>query len=402
MKRKQLTLFDADRITFDESVELTVQSMNLYGHLYDHWVFAWSGGKDSTTLVTLIISLIESGQIQEPKSITVLYADTRLEFLPLYASSLQIMNQLKQRGIEVKVVLPEIDKRFMVYMLGRGVPPPNNMTLRWCTRQIKIDPMTKEIEKLFKQHGKKMLLLTGVRQGESAIRDGRIKMSCSKDGTECGQGWYQTMKNDEMCAKLAPLLHWRVCGIWDWLKIFAPMKKYGAWHTEILADAYGGEEAEEINARTGCIGCPLASKDTALDTTLQLFPKEWGYLFPLKKLRSLYEFLREPENRLRKHFLQLKKDGSPQKNQNRMGPLTMKAREFGLETVMRIQDEINQEAEKLKRPKIDLINIYEHSRIRQLWKENTWPNGWTGEESRADLPFDQIQLGKYKQLEIHE
>jgi DNA sulfur modification protein DndC len=36
----------------------------------------------------------------------------------------------------------------------------------------------------------------------------------------------------------------------------------------MIADAYGGDEAEEINARTGCTGCPLASEDKALDTIL--------------------------------------------------------------------------------------------------------------------------------------
>jgi DNA sulfur modification protein DndC len=38
-----------------------------------------------------------------------------------------------------------LDKRFLVYILGRGVPPPNNNTLRWCTRQIKVDPMAAEL-----------------------------------------------------------------------------------------------------------------------------------------------------------------------------------------------------------------------------------------------------------------
>ena len=36
-----------------------------------------------------------------------------------------------------------------------------------------------------------ILMITGVREGESIIRDRRIGMSCSKDGAECGQGWYQ-------------------------------------------------------------------------------------------------------------------------------------------------------------------------------------------------------------------
>jgi hypothetical protein len=34
-------------------------------------------------------------------------------------------------------------------------------------------------------------MLTGVRIGESAARDQRIALSCTKDGGECGQGWFQ-------------------------------------------------------------------------------------------------------------------------------------------------------------------------------------------------------------------
>src|SRR5690606_19807180 len=124
------------------------------------------------------------------------------------------------------------------------------------TRQIKIDPMKAAVNEYLKDKGD-VLMLTGVRIGESAIRDQRINLSCSKDGGECGQGWYQVTLQSKNCATLAPILHWRVCNVWDWLKIFAPMQKYGGWNTQLLADAYGGDEAEEINARTGCIGCPL-------------------------------------------------------------------------------------------------------------------------------------------------
>jgi DNA sulfur modification protein DndC len=36
----------------------------------------------------------------------------------------------------------------------------------------------------------------------------------------------------------------------------------------MIADAYGGDEAEEINARTACIGCALSQEDKALDSVL--------------------------------------------------------------------------------------------------------------------------------------
>ena len=36
---------------------------------------------------------------------------------------------------------------------------------------------------------------------------------------------------------LAPLLHWRVCHVWEWLKHWAPTAAYGDWSTAMIADA---------------------------------------------------------------------------------------------------------------------------------------------------------------------
>src|SRR5690606_38639054 len=96
--------------------------------------------------------------------------------------------------------------------------------------------------------------------------DERIAVSCSLNGAECGQGWYQHRLR---VPTLAPILHWRVCQVWDWLRIYAPRSGIG-WETQIVADAYGGDDAIEQNARTGCIGCPLASRETALETIVAM------------------------------------------------------------------------------------------------------------------------------------
>lgn len=385
MKEQQLNMFSAMRSTFQEQQHMTVQSMLAYGQMYSHWVFAWSGGKDSSATLTFILYLIESGQIQAPKKITVLLADTRLELLPLWASAMLIVDKLIERNIDVEIVMAPIEDRFFVYMFGRGVPPPSN-TFRWCTPKLKIDPMMKRLDELFDSNNReKFLLITGVRQGESAARDGRIAMSCGKDGAECGQGWYQLTAPDAICDKLAPLLHWRVCSVWDWLKIYAPMPKYGGWPTTQIADSYGGDEAEEKNARTGCAGCNLASKDISLMLTIQ--NPYWAYLKPLLRLREIYAELKMPARRLRKTKVQYKKDGDLAKNQNRMGPLTFEARLWGLQQVKLIEQEINTVAVIEGKPTISLINAEEEAYILKLIEDNTWPEGWDGTEKRADEEY---------------
>ena len=41
-----------------------------------------------------------------------LYADTRMEMPPLQLSAMGVLDELRERGIKARVVLPEIDKRF--------------------------------------------------------------------------------------------------------------------------------------------------------------------------------------------------------------------------------------------------------------------------------------------------
>lgn len=388
------TLFaGSTKLAYDEAMQMTLVSMRAYGPQHDHWAIAFSGGKDSTATLTVIMHLLETGQLEPPKSLTVFYADTRQELPPLAIAAERLLDQVRLRGVRVEVVCAPLDKRFMVYILGRGVPPPNNNTLRWCTRQIKVDPMTDALASRIAELDGEILMITGVRQGESAIRDQRIVMSCSKDGAECGQGWYQQVLPNAKgvrgrIATLAPLLHWRVCNVWDWNRIYAPQTSYGGWASAAVADAYGGEEAEEVNARTGCTGCPLTEKDLALDTIIAT--DSWEYLAPLKGLKALWRELRLPEHRLRKAGAERLKDGSIAANPQRMGPLTFAAREMALDRVLSIQQACNEAARSSNRPTIDLLNREEEDRIRELIAARTWPNGWDGDEPSATDWLDTV------------
>ena len=159
---RQGNLFEGGRLQMDESIDLTVLSLLTHAAGFEHWAFAWSGGKDSSLLLTLAIWLILSGRVRAPKSLTVLYADTRLELLPLWLSAQTIREELDEKApelaalgcsLDVRTVVAPMDKRFLVYILGRGVPPPNNATLRWCTRQIKVDPMRAELSRVMDRVG---------------------------------------------------------------------------------------------------------------------------------------------------------------------------------------------------------------------------------------------------------
>ena len=368
--RKQLSLFDGARMTLSQAVDLSLESLRTYGEWYDHWAIAYSGGKDSSATVTFIVWALKTGRVPAPKSLTILYADTRMELPPLQWTAMKMLETLRADGFKTRVVLPAIDERFLVYMLGYGVPPPSN-TFRWCTAQIKVEPMLAALNDLPAQHGK-LLMLTGVRQGESAARDRRIAVSCSVNGGECGQGWFQVSTPESVADTLAPLLHWRVCHVYDWL-YYDPYAH--GYDVAGIADVYG-----EAEVRTGCVGCPLASRDNALERVIQR--QRWAYLSPLLELKPLWRELKKAQWRKRKVNPERRQDGQYSRNVQRMGPLTMEGRAYGLDRVLDIQ----------VRAMVNMIDADEVARIREMWALDMWPRKWAASDANADAIIPALRL----------
>jgi len=364
------SLFEADRLALPDAIDLSVASLTAYGERYRHWAIAYSGGKDSTATLAFVLWALDSGRVTPPESLTVLYADTRMELPPLQQAALRILDQVRSAGYRAEVVWPAMDDRFYVYMLGRGVPPPKNR-FRWCTPQLKIEPMHAALAELRQQFGGKLLMLTGVRLGESAARDQRIAVSCSKDSGECGQGWFQVATPESIADTLAPLLHWRLCHVFDWL--YFEQDRHGLDTTGIAA-VYG-----EDDIRTGCVGCNLASRDNALERLLR--QDQWQHLRPLLELKPLYAELTKARWRKRKLEPELRQDGQWSANPQRMGPLTMAGRAYGLERVLDIQ----------RRARVDLVSTEEEERIKELWRLDTWPNKWTASDIDASVPVDALR-----------
>jgi DNA sulfur modification protein DndC len=347
---RNLSLFEADRLTLDDAIELSVASLNAYSARYAHWAVAYSGGKDSTALLAFVTWALRTGRVTPPQSLTVLYADTRLELPPLQSAALRILDMVRAAGHAAQVVQPAMDDRFYVYMLGRGVPPPKNR-FRWCTPQLKIEPMHNALATIRQRTGAKLLMLTGVRLGESAARDQRIAVSCSKDSGECGQGWFQVATPESIADTLAPLLHWRLCHVFDWL--YFEDERHGL-DTSGVAAVYG-----EDDVRTGCVGCNLASRDNALERLIRL--PAWAHLAPLLELKPLYAELTLAKHRKRKAAPELRQDKQYSHNMQRLSPLTMKARAYSLKRVLDIQ----------QRAQVDLVNAEEKARIHKLITLNT-------------------------------
>lgn len=337
-----------------EAIEISVASLNAYGEKYPHWAVTYSGGKDSSALLSFVIWAIENGAVAPPETLTVLYADTLMELPPLTQTAERVLQAVAQRGYTVKKVVPRWTRRFWVNILGRGVIPPKN-AMRWCTRMLKKEPMDRALSDTWERHGQdSVLILTGVRLGESDARDQRITTSCSSTDGECGQGWFQQNRH-----ALAPLLHWRVCWVWKFL--------YGELNP--IPETLGIEPVYKVDdvfdIRTGCISCNLVDTDWALKTLVRI--PQYAHLAPLAKLKGIYEEMYSSKWRVR-YQPQQRADGSySARRAHGLGALTMEAREYFLERV----EDVEQEAG------YTLIEEREKHLIRRMWQWGFWPKSAT-------------------------
>lgn len=403
MKRvnaRQLDFLAAPRMDMRTAINLSLDSLRRYLALHRHLVVMFSGGKDSTAALTFTLWAIFSGRVPAPESVTVILADTRLELPPLMLSALRLLEEAKERGeeagvrVETRVVTAPVDDRILVYMLGTGVPPATSMTMRWCTRLAKGKPADAALAEL-RGAGGDVLVITGLRVGESAVRDVRIATACSSKGGECGAGLYQKTAEKRNDAVLAPLLHWRACHIWEWNLNWAPMEEYGSWSTRLVAQVYGGatlddkEDLEVIDerARTGCMTCFVIEDDLATERVVKL--PYWAHIGPVLELKELWRRLRRHDVRLRQPAGEKRKDGKLAAKQHRVGPVVIPARLDALAQVLDVQRRVNEAATRLGRPGLDILNAVEEARIRDLCAADTWPRRWTGREALATDPFEE-------------
>ena len=141
------------------------------------WIIGFSGGKDSTVLLTLtwlaMKKLKESGTDLRRK-VYVVNNDTMVEnpVIEEYVQTVlaKIKDAATEQGlpIEVSQTLPELEDTFWSLVIGKGYPVPNN-AFRFCTEKMKIKPTTKFILDKVSSDGEAIVLI-GTRRTESVQR----------------------------------------------------------------------------------------------------------------------------------------------------------------------------------------------------------------------------------------
>jgi DNA sulfur modification protein DndC len=129
------------------------------------WIVTYSGGKDSTTVLQIVLDLmIDIGYKKCDRQVYIVSNDTMVEsplvIKHLHNSLKKITKFIKKSKlpITVKITRPYVNDTFWFNLIGKGYPTPNNL-FRWCTTRLKIDPTTRYIKEQISSNGSVYMLL---------------------------------------------------------------------------------------------------------------------------------------------------------------------------------------------------------------------------------------------------
>lgn len=308
------------------------------------WVIAYSGGKDSTMTLQLVLETVA----QSPrKHVHILYADTRVEPPPVIEQATNLLSKIDDWArendlpIKAKIVYPTADDNFFVLVLGKGYLPPTRW-FRWCTERLKVRPMKGYIRELVKEHGACTVLL-GMRLKESQERDRGLNK----------RGYSKRMPFEGLqgATIYAPILELSIEDVWTYLLDSDP-----PWGVDyrLLRHLYtGGDSSCSLfcgGIRFGCWVCTVVKKDRCTEGLAQI--PGWDWLENFLEYRDLMLGVRNnPENRLLRS----------NNGRTYVGPLNLNARKNLYEKLKELEKAIG----------INILSPEDERKIFDLWEKET-------------------------------
>lgn len=311
------------------------------------WVIGFSGGKDSTVVAHGIFeAILAIPPSQRKRPVHIVSNDTMVESPLVIAHLNEVTQRIEQaaRSLDLPITVarthPEPDKTFWVLLIGKGYPSPN-LTMRWCTDRLKIQPTSGYIKKHISQYGAAIVVL-GVRRDESQTRQRSI------DKRRNLRGRNLTPHNDLQGAFIyRPIVDLTTDDVWDILGSFhAP---WGGTHVnlfQLYRDAEGGEcpvvlsthEAPgcgTANSRFGCWTCTVVEKDKSLQGFIDSGKHQFK---PLVDFRDWLKNIRNNPG-MRQAYRRNGRLTFDASGKHIPGPFTIQARKQILDYLLQVQTE---------------------------------------------------------------
>ena len=336
---------------------------------YRPWIIGFSGGKDSTVLLTLVWlalkkikeDILVPFQLRRP--VYVVCNDTLVEN-PIISSYVDdVLSQIEKQArkedlpIFVRKTIPKLEDSFWVNVIGKGYPVPNT-AFRWCTDKMKIKPTARFITEQVDECGEAIILI-GTRKAESATRARSIK----KHEVHGQRLTHHTLlHNTYVYAPIKELMLEEV-----WYIVNAIPCPWG-FDNSVLFNIYMDASADDYEcptvvtdkshgscgqSRFGCWVCTVVKDDKSMRSLIKN-GREW--------MKPLYDFRMEldSERNILENRMPFRRDG--RRAVNNMGPYIFKYRAKILKRLLEVQHELQQVDSKIR-----LISDQELIAIQVNW-----------------------------------
>ena len=370
------------------------------------WIIGFSGGKDSTEMLTLTWMAMQKASEEGHKLTRQVYVvnnDTMVEnpvieeYVTTVLNTIQNAAREQEMPVIVKTTTPSIEDTFWSCVIGKGYPVPNN-AFRFCTEKMKIKPTSDFITSQVAADGEAIVLI-GTRHGESQRRSQSIKRHEIK-GHRLSK--HPLNANTFTYAPIKDLMLEEV-----WWIINAIPSPWG-FDNKILFNIYAEASADDYEcpsvitddshktcgqSRFGCWICTVVKEDKSMSA---LIKNGVAWMKPLLDFRN-----RLVENRnVSELRCSTRRNGQSAVDENghNQGNYTMEYRMQILRELLQIQKDTQE-----FRSSIDLITSQELIAIQIMWYRDgnftTTVNDIYNEVYGYDLQNDNIGLQERLMLE---
>lgn len=375
------------------------------------WVIGYSGGKDSSAVMTLIyFALLGLKPEDRHKPVFVVASDTLVE-TPMVVDhvdkSLKLIEEgAKREGLPITShkVVPKSNNTFWANLLGKGYPAPTR-NFRWCTERMKIDPVSTFIKERVSEYDEVIVVL-GSRSQESASRAQVIKKH-KIDGSDLAV--HTTLSNAFI---YTPIDTWSVDDVWKILRLchlkteHTPYGTKNKWFDKydlewenpwggknlvlwnLYKDSSGQGECPMVidettpscgNSRFGCWTCTVVTRDRAMESLIQN-GEQW--MTPLLKYRNILSRSTSPKLK-KKYRNHIRRDGrlafkTLKEDKERVltddyttGPYLLKYRKHAMRLLLNIQKQFNDQGRN-----VEVITVDELHAVRHEWLNDPNEPDW--------------------------
>ncbi len=360
---------------FKETIQALIQqTQELYLMDGIPWVIGYSGGKDSTAALQLVwYAVSELPKKKRKKHIYVISTDTLVEnpIVSLWVG--HSLEAMKKAAIEQKLpisshrLIPQVQDRFWVNLIGRGYPAPRPK-FRWCTTRLKINPSNNFINNVIRQNGQVILVL-GTRKAESTTRAANMTKH-EQTSTRERLATNASLPNSWI---YTPLGDWTNDDVWMYI---TQVKNPWGHDNKALLNMYQGATADGEcplvvdtstpscgDSRFGCYVCTMVEQDKSMQAMIQNDEeKEW--MFPLMTLRN--KWLNIKGDRKNRDFRRMTGELKVFADRLVHGPYKQEYREKLLEAVLSAQQAVQKNGPPTVKD-LELISHDDLEEIRRIW-----------------------------------